>query len=271
MADADARDRQLTDAEARAQADAENSRAAKSNAERQRRLAELSKEAQTERENRIALAGVIFVIGALGAGASLIFYGQKNMRNVKISAGVGGALMLVAVLLFLTRPDGTADEKDLPEEKAIASVAPALPNGNLLCTIQPDRSRITVSATNDVPVKISGTGCVNGRTQYAEGSDGRWQRILVPNEEATVTVASFDSSGKNYRVDRYLLSAEEMAQARTVRSGLTINGCTADREALTALTLQQEAIRSALPSTPNERLTYRCQAASDAAMRAAAQ
>lgn len=271
MADADARDRQLSDADARAQADAENNRAAKESAERQRRLAELTKEAQTERENRIAIAGVIFVIGALGAGAALVFYGQKNQRNMKISAAVGGGLMLIAIITFLTRPDGTADESALPADAPTASLTPSLPNGNLLCTIQPDRSRITVSATNDVPVKISGSGCVNGRTQYTEGSDGRWQRILVPNEEATVTVASFDSSGKNYRVDRYLLSAEEMEQARTVRSGITVNGCTADPEALTALTMQQEAIRSVLPSAPNERLNYQCQAASDAVLKAAAQ
>lgn len=271
MADADARERQLMDAESRAQADAENARLAKEESVRNRQLAELEQEARTTRENRMAMAGVLFVLGALGAGAALIFYGQKNQRNMRIAGGIGAALMLIALVVFLTRPDATADESDLPAAPVQTSEAPKLPNGNLLCTIQPDRSRITVSATNDVPVRISGTGCVNGRTQYTEGSDGRWQRILVPNEEATVTVASFDSSGKNYRVDRYLLSAEEMAQARTVRSGLSVNGCTANADNLASLTLQQEAIRSVLPPSPNERLVYRCQAASDAALKAAAQ
>src|SRR5690606_995461 len=81
MADADARERQLMDAESRAQADAENARLAKEESVRNRQLAELEQEARTTRENRMAMAGVLFVLGALGAGAALIFYGQKNQRN----------------------------------------------------------------------------------------------------------------------------------------------------------------------------------------------
>lgn len=273
MADAEERERDLMDAESRAKAAADSAREAKNQAERAARLAELTQEAQTERENRIAIAGVLFVLGALGAGAGLMFYGQQNLRNAKIAGGVGAVMMIGAVILYITRPDGTPSEADLEVADGTAAEAaqPAkIAGGNMICTIVPERSRITVSTTEDVPVRVNDKGCVNGRTQYSEASDGRWQRILVPNEEPTVTIASFDSTLKNYRVDRYLLSAEEMAQARSVRAGVRSEGCTADPEAVAALTLQQEAIRSVLPPTPNERLVYRCQAASEGAMRAAA-
>lgn len=273
MSEAEERERDLMDAESRATAAAESARQAKVQAERARRLAELSKEAQTERENRIAIAGALFVLGALGAGAGLMFYGQKNLRNAKIAGGIGAAMMIGAVILYITRPDGSPNETDL-NETSVSEEKPAeaakIAGGNMICTIVPERSRITVSTTEDVPVSVTDKGCVNSRTQYSEASDGRWQRILVPNEEATVTIASFDASLKNYRVDRYLLSAEEMTRARQVRAGVKSEGCTANPEAVAALTVQQEAIRSVLPPSPNERLVYRCQAASEAAMKAAA-
>ena len=149
--------------------------------------------------------------------------------------------------------------------KTPAIDTPELAQGSLLCTIRPDRSRITVSATTDVPITIGKDGCVNGRTQYTRGADDRWQRILVPNEEATVTVASIDAAGRDYRVERYLLDAETMAKARETRATITLKSCTTDPDALAGLAAQQDAIRSALPGTPNERLVYRCQPANGAA------
>jgi len=93
------------------------------------------------------------------------------------------------------------------------------------------------------------------------GADGRWQRILVPNEEATVTVASIDPAAKDYRVDRYLLDADTMKLAREARAGITLKACTTDPDALAGLATQQDAIRAVLPASPNERLVYQCQKA----------
>jgi len=92
----------------------------------------------------------------------------------------------------------------------------------------------------------------------------------VPNEEATVTVASIDSAGRDYRVERYLLDAETMTKARETRAAITLKSCTANADELAGLAAQQDAIRSALPATPNERLVYRCQPASGAAIKPAA-
>lgn len=258
LAEADARDRAALDAESRAAAEANAAKNAAAALDRELKQARAEDAALTARENRIALAGVLFVIGALAAGAGLLFHNQGNVRNAKIAGGGGAALMLGAAILFATRPDARAE---LAEETAPMPTAetPALAEGNFLCTIRPDRSRITVSATTDVPVTIRAGGCVNDRTQYAMGPDGRWQRILVPNDEATVTVASIDAAAKEYRVDRYLLDAETMAKARTVRAGVTLKSCTADASELAGLATQQEAIRSALPASPNERLVYQCQ------------
>ncbi len=260
------RDRAALDAESRASAEADAAKNAAAQLDRDLKQARAEEDALASRENRIALAGVLFVIGALAAGAGLLFYSQKNMRNAKIAGGAGAVLMLGAAILFATRPDARAEIA--AETAPVAADAPKLAAGNFLCTIRPDRSRITVSATTDVPMTIRAGGCVNDRTQYAQGSDGRWQRILVPNEEATVTVASIDSTGREYRVDRYLLDAETMTKAREIRAGVTLKSCTADASELAGLAAQQDAIRSALPASPNERLVYRCQpAAAGAAVR----
>ncbi|MGL3820093.1 S1C family serine protease [Sphingopyxis sp. R3-92] len=258
LAEADARDRAVLDAAARAEAEANNAKAAAEKLDRELKQARAAKEALAARENRIALAGVLFVIGALAAGAGLLFYSQRNVRNAKIAGGAGTVLMLAAAILFVTRPDVLAATTDEPAKPGTAA-APKLAEGRFLCTIRPDRSRITVSATTDVPVTISGGGCVNDRTQYAQGSDGRWQRILVPNDEATVTIASIDQAAEEYRVDRYLLDADTMTKAREIRAGVTLKSCTVDANELAGLATQQDAIRSALPAAPNERLVYRCQ------------
>lgn len=261
MAEADARDRAAIDADARTAAEANAARNEAAQLDHNLKQARAEEAALAARENRLALAGVLFVIGALAAGAGLLFHSQKNPRNAKIAGGAGAVLMLAAAILFATRPDAHAEIAGETAPPASATGAPKLAAGNFLCTIRPDRSRITVSETTDVPIKIAANGCVNDRTQYAQGADGHWQRILVPNEEATVAVASIDPATKEYRVDRYLLDAETMAKAREIRAGVTLKSCTADASQIAALATQQDAIRSALPASPNERLVYQCQPA----------
>lgn len=271
LAEADARDRAALDAETRANAEANAARDAAAKLDRDLKLQRAEDEALATRENRIALAGVLFVIGALAAGAGLLFHSQKNLKHAKIAGGGGAALMLLAAILFATRPDAhTEIAEDAVPGEAKGGAPAALAEGQYVCTIRPDRSRITVSTTEDVPVTIRANGCINNRTQYTQGSDGRWQRILVPNDEATVTIASIDPAGQDYRVERYLLDAETMTRAREIRAGVEIKGCTADTGQVAALATQQDAIRSALPPTPNERLVYRCQKAAASAAAPAA-
>ena len=261
MAEADARDRAALDADARKAAEANAAKEEAAALDRQLKQERANEAALAARENRIALAGVLFVFGALSAGAALMFHGQKNARNAKIAGGAGAALILGAAILFVTRPDAHGEAPEEKAKPATAAAAPKIAEGQFLCTIRADRSRITVSSTSDVPVKVAANGCVNDRTQYAQGADGHWQRILVPNDDATVTVASLDPTGTEYRVERYLLDADTMTRAREIRAGVTLKSCTADPDALAGLATQQDAIRSVLPASPNERLVYRCQKA----------
>ena len=62
----------------------------------------------------------------------------------------------------------------------------------------------------------------------------------------------------SYVVDRYLMSAADMAKARELRGQIELKACTADEEALALLADRQDIIRSSLPDTPNERLVYQC-------------
>src|SRR3546814_10489990 len=89
MAEAAERDRAATDAEARAEAEAKAEKQAKAQFERERDQQRANDAALSSRENRIALAGILFVIGALGAGAGLLFHSQRKPRNAKIAGGGG--------------------------------------------------------------------------------------------------------------------------------------------------------------------------------------
>jgi hypothetical protein len=214
---------------------------------------------ETSRENRMALALVLFVFGALAMGAAGLFVTKDRTRDAKVAGGIGGVLVLAALIVFLTRP--SPDDIALPaaaRDAGDAGKTTLAATGKLLCTIAPDRSRITVSPTDDVALDFDDAGCVNGRTQYALGSDGRWSRVLVPNEEATVSVLSFDPASATYRNERYLLDAESMTRARELRANVSTKQCTPDPASAEALGVQQDAIRAMLPADPNERLVYDC-------------
>ncbi len=136
--------------------------------------------------------------------------------------------------------------------------------GKLICTLIPERSRITISSSDDVSIDWGAKGCVNGKTQYVGAQNGngggRFDRVLVPDDEQTVSVLSFDPATRVYSNTRYLLSAAGMTAARTAR-GVVPNVCNMDDAALGRLAGQQAAIRAVLPPLPNEKLVYSCQSA----------
>src|SRR3546814_14582504 len=67
---------------------------AKAQFERERDQQRANDAALSSRENRIALAGILFAIGALGAGAGLLFHSQRQPRNAQIAGGGGAALKI---------------------------------------------------------------------------------------------------------------------------------------------------------------------------------
>ena len=92
----------------------------------------------------------------------------------------------------------------------------------------PDRSRVTVSQPAETKLAWGGDGCMNGRTQYAEDGRGGWQRVLVPDEEATVSILAYQPATRTYTNTRYFLDEARMAEARRLREGVSIKACSTD-------------------------------------------
>ncbi len=262
LADADARDR--ADAERQSVEDRERARAAAERArdERETALEKAKADNAETRENMIALAALLLALSVLAAGGAglLATRGQKRQA---IYAGIGGGVLLLgAIVTFVLRPDFDPDSVAAADESgrtAATRVAPL--NGALSCTLVPERSRIILSPVETVRFDWRADGCMNGRTQYAEAPGGGWERILVPSEDATVSVLRFDPVSGSYTNTRYLLSAEAMTRARSLRGQVQQKACAADTGGRAALATQQSAIRTALPAQANERLVYRCTAA----------
>jgi S1-C subfamily serine protease len=237
---------------------------AASAAERADAVAQARNRNETLRENFMAGAAVLLVFGALALGGAGLLLSRERKREA-IWVAVGGAvLMLGAVALFVTRP--SFDETKLvgvPKAAETRTVPTDASQGRLLCKLVPERSRVTVTATDTVELDIGADGCINGRTQYAEAGT-HWQRILVPDTEPNVSVLDYDPATRTYTNTRYLLSSDQMKQARALRKDVPIKACSADQAARGNLATQQQSIRTALPAVYNEKLVYSCSAAPDA-------
>lgn len=235
--------------------------AAKAAADRESALDQALVDNFALRENFMAAAALLLVLGAMGLGAGGVLYISGKQREARWAAGGGGVLVLAALVTFFTRP--AFDPKAI-ESAARVAVPPAAQTsglGKMICTIEPARSRVTVSSTQDVNIDITADGCVNGRTQYAETGQQNWQRILVPDDEQTVSVLEYAPATRTYSTTRYLLPASQMADARKLRSDVKIKACSTDQAARADLAAKQQAIRTALPQVFNERLVYSCKPA----------
>lgn len=235
--------------------------AARAAAERETALDKALIDNFSTRENFMAAATLLLVLGAMGLGAAGFFHTRGQRRETAWAAGGGGLLVLGAFIVFFTRP--AFDPKAIESAARVAVPPPSQAGGlgKMLCTIEPGRSRVTVSSTQDVKLDITADGCVNGRTQYAETGQQNWQRILVPDEEQAVSVLEYAPATRTYSTTRYLLPASQMADARKLRSEVKIKACSADPAARADLAAKQQAIRTALPQVYNERLVYSCKPA----------
>ncbi len=248
-------------------------------AERAENLRELREKARLtaqmevleQRENRMALA-LIALIAAIGAGyAALVWRGDEARRtHVRIAAAVAVTALVAAVLLWVTRP-GLAEIEDRVaaaiakaegrEPPASGAPGSGSAEGALICTLVPDRSRVTSARTDDVALEWSADGCVNRRTQYGLGPGGEWSRVFAAEDDAAVAVNTYDPETRTLRSDRYLLGQDALAAAREARSAYTPPACGVSDAART-LGEQQQALIAALPDRPNERLVYSCTAKS---------
>jgi serine protease Do len=257
-------DREDADRLAAGNAEAARSAAAKQAATIDAARLQAQSDVITERENAMALAGLA-ILFALAAGGAAVFYKQQQRpREVRIAAIAGGALLVAAILSWITRPPLSQIEsraQDLVQAQAKASPTPA-PSasqqaGLYICVLDTARSRVTVSPLTDVPFRWTADGCVNGRTQYGLGNSG-WSRVLVPKEDQTATLASFDPASGTYRTERYLLDLDTMQQLRAARGKFTAPSCGDGDAAARRLGAAEGTLRALLPATPQERLVYDC-------------
>lgn len=240
--------------------------AARATAEQTERVQTARADVQVRRETFMAAALALFAGGLLSGMAAMMFSMKSAARQTRAAAIAAGVMAIGAIIVFLMRPD--------PRAVTAASIAPAAAKGadatpvntirpaiigDLSCRVDRDQSRLTVSAGTDTQLTITGTGCVNTRTQYADGSDGRWSRTLVPDVDATISRLSFDPANGNYVVQRWLMSLADMERARGVRVSAAIpTGCTVEPAARTALLARETALAAMLSAAPNERIVHRC-------------
>jgi hypothetical protein len=192
---------------------------------------------------------------------------EERRKHAMIAAATAAAALVIALLLWFTRPGLAEIEGRVAAAVAKAEGGPATgaqvasdaAEGALICTLVPDRSRVTAAKTDDVAFNWSADGCVNARTQYGLGKGGEWQRVFAAQDDAAVAVNTYDPNTRTLRTDRYLLGQDALAEARAARAAYSPPSCGVSDAART-LGEQQSALIAKLPERPNERLVYSCTA-----------
>ena len=189
----------------------------------------------------------------------------QHLQYAAVAAAIGAAVLFaVAINAWLSRPGFEDINERASELMAANNTEPSDPitgnstaSGKLICTVQPNRSRITSADTSDLPLEWASGGCVNGRTQYGLANE-TWKRVFVPNQEQVVSVNSYDPASGEYRIERYLLSRQAIESAREARGKYRASSCDAGESAAMQLGEAQQGVLSQLPDRPNERIVYAC-------------
>ena len=216
-----------------------------------------------ERESGLAMSMVLLMAALAASGLAVHAYHIDLRHNAEIGFALAALAVVGSGIAWVNRP-GVDDiearlEDRLHDEMRAEASGPivATPRGALVCVLQPDRSRITGEAAQNVPFEWSPGGCVNDRTQYGF-ANGVWARVFVPGTEAAVSLNQFDPQTREYRVERYLLGTVAMARARAARAEFTAPACGITEQAAAEFGALQSSVLSLLPDRPNERLVYAC-------------
>ena len=191
-------------------------RAEQTRAKRGRVQLEAEQAVQEERENTMALAFLLVLLG-VGAGVTAWqawlqqsepatddeVHDNRAERKLMIAGTIAAAALIAALALWFTRPGLDAIDRRVNAamnegDGSDGANQPASSNGEgtLLCTLQIDRSRVTGTPDPELQFTWAEDGCVNGRTQYGF-SGGTWSRIFVPNQEDAVSVTAMTRSPAN--------------------------------------------------------------------------
>ncbi|MDT0575034.1 serine protease [Croceicoccus sp. F390] len=237
-------------------------------AERARRTAEL--QAIDNREQMMALAGILLVAMLLSAGGAAMLF-ERERRELALAAAVFAAVCLGgAIVAWTQRPSiaevearGAAAEqaaRKAPRDPPLlqTSTQKMLEGGSFVCRLLPDRSRVTVSQTPDVALRWDADGCANGQTQFGDAG-GQWSRLKLEEREQAIVIDSYDPQARTFITDRYFVDLPTLEAIRVERARFEAPACGAGELAARELGQQQEAIRALLPVLPNERLVHTCE------------
>jgi len=273
LAELDAQERERAEREAQAAAERERIEAAALAQTREQVEREIHFAILDERDNRLLAAFFLLMVAGFAAAFGWISYDREEDRSFKIALGIAVFGLVGAAVAWISRPGldqvderlalrmaaEIEDEERTPPDSGPSGVItpPASSSERLLCVVDTQRSRITGSQPEDIPLEWKAGGCVNGRTQYGL-ANGEWSRVFVPATEEAVTVNRYSPETQEYRVDRYLLGRDDMAKARAARGEYQAPGCNGGEETARKLGSEQAALLAMLPSQPNERLVYKC-------------
>ncbi|MCP1471198.1 hypothetical protein J3E64_002902 [Sphingobium sp. OAS761] len=260
IAEADAAEAAITQREA--QASEQKNRASADAREqavgRARDAAE--REVITARENAMAGAAVLLALAVLGLGAGGLFYSQGRERHATWFLAGGGIFLFAALGLFFLKPSfASVDERvKLPEDKSIVGNGAFAWDGDNVCKVDQNRSRLTVSQPSDIGFGWAEGGCVDGDTQYISVGQ-QWARTLVPADGNFVSKSQFDPATGILRVQRWLPDLGTMDKIRALAKDKETKGCGADTDRLTRIAGLESDIGALLTAQPNERIVYHCQ------------
>lgn len=204
------------------------------------------------RENFIGGAVLLLVLGASLAGWGALR--QSRGARARVWLGAAGLLIIAAFVTFFLRPTGSVS---LPAAAAPVPAAGRVMMGKLVCRPVPGRSRINLANPREQMIAWRADGCLNGTAQFVENGS-KWERLLVPDGEQTVTLAEYRPAAGIYTENLYYLGARDMARARELRARAQPAACTRDPAALGDFAQAQDAIRALLPGRPDEWVSYDC-------------
>jgi serine protease Do len=153
-----------------------------------------------ERANGMAIALVLLMIATAGGAFALDAHRKGALRDRKIGGAVALGAIALATLAWVLRPGFVQIEDRLEDElrqemdsQDTGLISSTVASGTLTCVLDTTRSRVLGEPVESVPLEWQEDGCVNGRTQYGLAS-GEWTRVFVPEDEASVSVARFETS-----------------------------------------------------------------------------
>lgn len=250
MAELAQREQQVRDAADRQQAIARQ----KASDEQQAQLNAAKAAATDSRENHAAASALLALLALIAGSIAAALFVKDRTKAASTAASVAAIGLAGGAYAFFSRPD--LDVK-VARLTAPASAAAAPQTGKLVCHVQPDLSRVTVSSTDDLPITWNASGCMNGKTQYVQ-ENGDWRRVLVPNGSETVFVQDFDPAKGQYVSTRYLLPQTDMDRLRQIRGTTEAKSCNSDPTVSEQLKEVTDNLVSSLPPTPNEKIVYHC-------------